>query len=42
MINLVIGFILGITVASVGFSGLATFADNQLDNAKLIIQENVK
>jgi hypothetical protein len=42
MINLVIGFILGLTVATVGFGGLTSFADKQLDNAKVIIQENVK
>ena len=42
MINIVIGFVLGLTVATVGFSGLANFADKQLDNAKVIIQENVK
>ena len=42
MINVVIGFVLGLTVATVGFSGLANFADKQLDNAKVIIQENVK
>ena len=42
MINLVIGFFIGLTVATVGFSGLASFADKQLDSAKVIIQENVK
>ena len=42
MINIIIGFVLGLTVATVGFSGLANFADKQLDNAKVIIQENVK
>jgi len=40
--QLIIGFILGIVVATVGFSGFANFADKQLDNAKVIIKENVK
>lgn len=40
--QLIIGFILGIVVATVGFSGVANFADKQLDNAKVIIKENVK
>jgi capsular polysaccharide biosynthesis protein len=42
MINLVIGFVLGITVATVGFSGVASFADKQIDSAKEVIKENVK
>jgi len=40
--QLIIGFILGIVVATVGFSGVANFADKQLDNARVIIKENVK
>jgi capsular polysaccharide biosynthesis protein len=42
MINFVIGFILGLTVATVGFSGVASFADKQIESAKEVIQENVK
>ena len=42
MINLVIGFVLGITVATVGFSGVASLADKQIDSAKEVIKENVK
>jgi capsular polysaccharide biosynthesis protein len=42
MINLIIGFILGVTVATVGFSGVASFADKQIDSAKEAIRENVK
>jgi capsular polysaccharide biosynthesis protein len=42
MTNLLIGFVLGLVVATVGFSGLANFADKQIDNAKVIIKENVK
>lgn len=42
MINLIIGFVLGLIVATVGFSGFASFVDNQVDSAKEIIKENVK
>jgi hypothetical protein len=42
VINFVIGFVLGIVVATAGFSGVANFADTQLENAKVIIKENVK
>lgn len=42
MTNLVIGFLLGLIVATVGFGGLASFADKQVNNAKVIIKENVK
>ena len=42
MINLVIGFVLGLTVAIVGFSGVASFADKQIDSAKEVIKENVQ
>jgi hypothetical protein len=42
MINFVIGFVFGIVVATAGFAGVANFADKQLDNAKVIIKENVK
>ena len=42
MINLIIGFVLGIIVATVGFTNLASFADNKLNDVKLVIKENVK
>jgi hypothetical protein len=40
--QLLIGFIMGVIVATVGFSNFANFADRQLDNAKIVIKENVK
>jgi|APGre2960657444_1045066.scaffolds.fasta_scaffold69409_2 hypothetical protein len=40
--QLLIGFILGLVIATVGFSNFANFADRQVDNAKFIIKENVK
>jgi capsular polysaccharide biosynthesis protein len=42
MFNFVIGFILGLIVATVGFSGVASFADKHIESAKEVIQENVK
>lgn len=42
MINFVIGFVLGLTVATVGFSGVASFVDKQIDSAQEVIKENVK
>lgn len=42
MTNLIIGFVLGIIISTVGFSNFANFADRQLDNAKVVIKENVK
>jgi capsular polysaccharide biosynthesis protein len=42
MMNFLIGFIFGIVVATVGFSGFASFADKQIDSAKEVIRENVK
>ena len=35
-------FVMGLVVATVGFSGVASFADKQIDSAKVIIKENVK
>jgi hypothetical protein len=42
MSNFIIGFVMGLVVATVGFSNLASFADKQVNNAKVIIKENVK
>lgn len=38
----IIGLILGFIIATVGFSNFASFADRQVNNAKVVIQENVK
>jgi capsular polysaccharide biosynthesis protein len=40
--NLIIGFVLGLIVATVGVSNLATYVDRQVDTAKEVIKENVK
>jgi capsular polysaccharide biosynthesis protein len=40
--NLIIGFVLGLVVATVGFSNLANYVDRQVDTAKEVIKENVK
>lgn len=40
MIKLLIGFILGLAVATVGFGGLAALADNGVQNAKATIQKH--
>ena len=42
MLNLFIGFILGIAVATVGFSGMAKILDNGVNSTKNVIQEQVK
>ena len=42
MINFVIGFVLGLVFATAGFSGVANFADKQIESAKEVIKENVK
>lgn len=42
MTNFIIGFVMGLVVATAGFSGVASFADKQIENAKVIIKENVK
>jgi hypothetical protein len=42
MSNFIIGFVMGLVVATVGFSNLASFADKQVNNVKVIIKENVK
>ncbi len=42
MINLIFGFFLGITVATVGFSGIASYLDKLLLETKVAIKENVK
>lgn len=42
MTNLLVGFILGIVVATVGFSGIAKMADKGVDKVKEVTQEQVK
>jgi len=42
MTNLLVGFILGIVVSTVGFSGIAKMADKGVDKVKEVTQEQVK
>jgi hypothetical protein len=42
MNNLVIGFILGFIVATVGLGTFAKYVDQKAETAKVIIKENVK
>jgi hypothetical protein len=42
MSKLLIGFILGIVVSTVGFSGIAKIADNGVNKVKEVTQEQVK
>ena len=42
MIKFIVGFILGLTVATIGFSGIATLADKSVNTAKTTLQEQAK
>lgn len=42
MTKLLIGFILGIVVATVGFSGIAKLLDNGVDKVKQVTVEQAK
>ncbi len=42
MTKFLAGFILGIVVATVGFSGIAKIADNGVNKVKEVTQEQVK
>lgn len=42
MTNLVIGFILGVAVCTVGFSGLAGLADAGVNKIQETVRENVR
>ena len=42
MTNLLVGFVLGIVVSTVGFSGIAKIADNGVNKVKEVTQEQVK
>ena len=38
MIKLVIGFVLGLVISQVGFSGVASMLDKQVDKAKTQVE----
>lgn len=40
--KILIAFVLGMIVATVGVSNLAAFADKQVENAKSVMRENIK
>jgi hypothetical protein len=40
--NLIIGFVLGVIISTVGFSNFASFTDRQIESMKVLIKENVK
>ncbi len=40
--NVVVGFILGFVVATVGVSNFASYVDVKAEQAKIVIKENVK
>jgi hypothetical protein len=42
MTKFLVGFILGIVVSTVGFSGIAKMADNGVNKVKEVTQEQVK
>jgi hypothetical protein len=42
MLNFIFGIFVGITVSTVGFSGLANYLDKAVDQTKVVIKENVK
>ena len=42
MTNFLAGFILGIVVSTVGFTGIAKLADNAVEKTKAVVQEQVK
>jgi hypothetical protein len=42
MTNLLVGFILGIVVSTVGFSGIAKMADRSIDKVKEVTIEQTK
>ena len=42
MTKFLVGFILGIVVPTVGFSGIAKMADNGVNKVKEVTQEQVK
>ena len=42
MINFIVGIIVGIVIATVGFSGIAKMADKGVDKVKEVTIEQVK
>ena len=42
MINLLVGFILGVIVSTVGFTGIAKIADRGVDKVKEVTIEQTK
>jgi hypothetical protein len=42
MINLLVGFILGVVVSTVGFTGIAKMADKGVDKVKEVTIEQTK
>ena len=42
MINLLVGFILGVVVSTVGFSGIAKIADSGVEKVKQVTVEQTK
>jgi capsular polysaccharide biosynthesis protein len=39
MVNTIIGFVLGFVVATIGFSGLANFLDENVNVAKEVVEQ---
>jgi capsular polysaccharide biosynthesis protein len=42
MTNLLIGFVLGIVISTVGFSGIAKMLDNSVEKVKQVTVEQAK
>lgn len=42
MLKLFVAFMFGVVVATVGFNGVASFADKQLNSAQQFMKENVR
>jgi hypothetical protein len=42
MLNFIFGIFVGIAVATVGFTGIASMLDKGVNQTKVIIKENVK
>jgi hypothetical protein len=42
MVKILIGFILGVAVSTVGFSGIAKIGDRAVDQTKTIVQDVAK
>ena len=40
--NFILGILLGIIIATVGFSGIAKLADRAVEKTKAVVQEQVK